>query len=458
MPLELQFATSSFYWDDETYDVSDIRSLKSSFISNNPTKFALVVGGWTDELVTSLIEAFQDFAEKKIEWGSFCLESDITLRHTRPVLFTANSLSIFRHVEINGYLIEEDFDPPTGLGESLFPGIALNKRLESLHISLPLGANQLRDGDKCALNSYLATTQTLENLHFSIIANPDVVGLCHGLSRNRTLKLVSMDVSLSEIDDVSLAQIIGALESIPSVRSLEIEAHDCFKRHSLLALNRLINSSSTLYHLEITDQAACPELSHLLDNLRINHSLKSLFINTCLRDENKFQDIPLERRLHHTMPLTKLFRALSSFPSLEEVSFYDNVYSKEDMENVLELKRLEMPLRFELRLRRLSEMRLLGALKNILDAHPELIMSRPKPWDKKFFSEHDLYVLDLNYFGRYLIDRPEVLPAVWSLVLERANRNPSVIFEFLKGPAFAARHTFHRSDITEPAPKKLRHN
>jgi hypothetical protein len=48
------------------------------------------------------------------------------------------------------------------------------------------------------------------------------------------------------------------------------------------------------------------------------------------------------------------------------------------------------------------------------------------------------HACDLNWYGRCLLYQPEKTPlALWSKVLERSNTKPSVIFELLKGPAFA---------------------
>ena len=49
------------------------------------------------------------------------------------------------------------------------------------------------------------------------------------------------------------------------------------------------------------------------------------------------------------------------------------------------------------------------------------------------------HIWKMNFFGRYLLQNPLPSLSIWSLVLEKANREPSVLYEFLKGPAFAGR-------------------
>jgi hypothetical protein len=46
------------------------------------------------------------------------------------------------------------------------------------------------------------------------------------------------------------------------------------------------------------------------------------------------------------------------------------------------------------------------------------------------------YISDLNWHRSYLLDRPNAHMSLWPL---KANWKPRVIFEFVKGPAFAAR-------------------
>ena len=75
-------------------------------------------------------------------------------------------------------------------------------------------------------------------------------------------------------------------------------------------------------------------------------------------------------------------------------------------------------------------------LRTIVYAHPELRLEL-----KGFESVlPDLqYICNLNWHGRYLLDRPNVPLSLWSLVLEKANTKADMIYELLKGPAFACR-------------------
>ena len=70
----------------------------------------------------------------------------------------------------------------------------------------------------------------------------------------------------------------------------------------------------------------------------------------------------------------------------------------------------------------------------MLHAHPEIRMHR-------FCIANRIChrIRDLNWHGRCLLDHPNVPLSLWALVLEKANEKPSTIYEFLKGPALAAR-------------------
>ena len=79
-----------------------------------------------------------------------------------------------------------------------------------------------------------------------------------------------------------------------------------------------------------------------------------------------------------------------------------------------------------------------SSLTKVLWAHPELRLESEK--FSKQSGQDFFYVRGLNWHGRYLLDRPNLPLSLWPKVLEKANEKPSVIYEFLKGPAFVAKH------------------
>ena len=82
-----------------------------------------------------------------------------------------------------------------------------------------------------------------------------------------------------------------------------------------------------------------------------------------------------------------------------------------------------------------------SVLAELLRCHPEV---RLKGYDtgKVFKGNLELqHICELNWHGRYLVDGSARAPlSLWPSVFERVNDKPSIIYDFLKGPAFAARN------------------
>ena len=91
-------------------------------------------------------------------------------------------------------------------------------------------------------------------------------------------------------------------------------------------------------------------------------------------------------------------------------------------------------------------------MTELLRCHPEIILPinvlyaflKDAFWEENIDFEH---FCDLNWHGRYLMDKSARAPlSLWPLVFENVNKSkecndkPSVIYELLKGPAFAARN------------------
>ena len=60
------------------------------------------------------------------------------------------------------------------------------------------------------------------------------------------------------------------------------------------------------------------------------------------------------------------------------------------------------------------------------------------------------HAFNMNWHGRYLLDRPNVPLSIWPLVLEKVNDNDrvqdkaSILYGLLQGPAGAQRTSFER--------------
>jgi hypothetical protein len=122
-----------------------------------------------------------------------------------------------------------------------------------------------------------------------------------------------------------------------------------------------------------------------------------------------------------------------------------------DMESVLTMKRLDRPIILHLREHFVENRQ--ETFKTLLCNHPEMRLQiqfdnkqgLPKCPSKVTIEENEKFfpsfqhIYDFNLYGRYLMYRPEVPLSLWIKVFEKANSKPSVMYEFLRGPAFAAR-------------------
>ena len=101
----------------------------------------------------------------------------------------------------------------------------------------------------------------------------------------------------------------------------------------------------------------------------------------------------------------------------------------------------------------------LGRLAEILQYHPEVRLSLIKDSFRGTLIEQRgryypmiefWHAFNMNWHGRYLLDRPNVPLSIWPLVLEKVNDNDrvqdkaSILYGLLQGPAGAQRTSFER--------------
>ena len=160
--------------------------------------------------------------------------------------------------------------------------------------------------------------------------------------------------------------------------------------------------------------------------------------------------------LYGDLVFARLFRILPDCPFLEHIHLdndEDNEFvSEEDIAQVKVMPRLPRPIHLEVFA--CSRMKL---LEEVLRYHPEVRLSVSKTWgnEKDFdvFEDDEsntkcVHLVNLNWHGRYLLDRPNVPLSIWPLVLEKVNfggyatDKSSIIYELLKGPAWGRRTAF----------------
>ena len=134
--------------------------------------------------------------------------------------------------------------------------------------------------------------------------------------------------------------------------------------------------------------------------------------------------------------LSRFFQLLPHCSNLEYIQLWENCLTKNDLEQVIHMDRLQKPITMELNkdvIRQHS-----SVVIDLLRSHPEMRLELFYPYEE---NRLELYLIcDLNWYGRYLLDRKGGAPlSLWPLVFEKANSKPSIIYEFLKGPAFGGR-------------------
>ena len=139
-----------------------------------------------------------------------------------------------------------------------------------------------------------------------------------------------------------------------------------------------------------------------------------------------------------------------------ELSFgREFVLSEEDLAQVKLLPRLPRPIHLDLSepfQEKMSDFQI-KLVADLLRYHPEVRLTLIHYMFREGHYGHKTefwYTVDLNWHGRYLLDRPKVPLSIWPLVLEKVNVNrflkdeASVIYGLLKGPAGAGRTSFER--------------
>jgi hypothetical protein len=413
-----------FYWNGPRGDATEkILALKTTDIQN-PRGFRMYYPTWHEELLRIVLEVFYDFADKKLVWKEFFLFLNMSdLIYTRPVLFVAHGLGLFKRLKLffyGGLDVEEQNDL-----EYLLPGITLNKRLEVLDVD---NGGLVSMGDFRALSRLLETTSILRVLDLNGLTRFDQDLFCQGIAENNTLKQIGLKFSAEcDITDECTSCIFTALATHPKLETLDILCNGHLgdlssdSLQTLLAFSRSLSFLSIANH-EIWNAQGKLNPDKILEGLEKNRSLTRLSLSNAVDGNFIF---------------SQFFHAVAEHGSLQRLFLNEKTITKEDLECVTSMSRRKRPIIFELEhsvFDQLSE-----TLGYVLFCHPEIrLLELWNSQKEKISSTYSRYY-DLNWHGRYLLDRDEVPLSLWPLVLQKANSKPTVVYEFLKGPAFAAR-------------------
>ena len=384
-----------------------------------------------ERLVDALIELFQYFGTNGILWCRLCINFNVfesTLLFLPPLLGIANRHSLFQKIHIASRSIERENTENV----FFFPEITMNDRLESLNFMADRCS--MTRGDYEALSTLLHTSQKLQDLGLStLVTDMGLEFICQGLSNSNALKMFGF--SCDDLSDVQFTSIISSLQGHCSLRLLSLNSPGSFGGSSSLALQSLLTSLSSLtsfvwedIYIEQRSQAAeTPNMDAIFQGIAQNPSLQYISLGT---ENDNFGDF----MFHRILDTARLC------PVLEKVSlglsYHGNVNMNKnimDLETVKATKRTTKPITLEM-CAPIPEGNILETYMEVLRCHPEL---------RLYFSASHLrshpHIFNLNWHGRYLLDRPNEPLSLWPLVLEDANSKPAVLYDFLHGPSFAGR-------------------
>lgn len=401
---------------------------------------------WNQELLEDLLELLSYFHQKRIIWETLRINiSKTNERFTRPLIHAANTMKIFENVRL-----WFSFDRDTEEYDEFCPGISFNDFTKHLHI---MCVGKMSRGHCIALSNLLqANPPCLKGLKcdftYWVGEDIDYTLILPGLRENRTLKNLSLSFSRKShvTSDAFTSEIIASVASNPNFESLGIKNEDwsyrsLFGELSSQALKRLLSDSTSLKSVWLYSKYENPGLDSecLIQGLKNSRSMKRLDIRGLLSGDLIF---------------TKFFRILPDCPLMEYIRLDGkDVVTEADLPQMKLLPRLSRPLLVQGPVySQISDIQL-ELLTELLRYHPEVRLSLRDYADnikdelrKYYEGKADFWhVFNMNWHGRYFLDRPNVPLSIWPLVLEKVNGNrlisdkASIIHALLKGPAWGGR-------------------
>ena len=410
------YDTPAYEWVDRILGLKDVHF--DTMQEPGTIDLSSALGKWNHSILGALVDVFYYFSEEEIVWECLKLSFDESDRNlTRPLLHLANHLNLFKKLDLQLCSDPED-------SVDLFPGITLNNCLEAIK----LNGSSISSHDLEVLNRLLQSTTSLKELGMNCKGTVDYQLLSQGFIENKTLRKIFFEFDFREIEDEEIANIITIVTPHPLIQTLVIDWYDQFGRLSSLALQQLLASTSSLCTLKISKYRMAyhedMNLGHILQGLKANKSVK------CLKLWDEFSD--------NFMVLSRFFDVLQASSNLEDLSLNCAEIDAEDLEKVIEMDRLPKRIRLRLSDYCFDDDVSQPMKKLLLHRHPEIVFDAGHRYH--FNDGKDgLHIFNMNLHGRYLLDRDDVPLSLWPLVLEKANQNASVIYEFLKGPSFAGR-------------------
>lgn len=427
---------NDFSWNgiDNGDTVDDILALKNANLKN-PRRFTIRNHRCDGYLLRVLMDVFRYFSENQILWetfelddvDSFEMDDDSECQYfIRPLLLTANMMSIFKRIKVAAFTD----GPEEPVGDLILAGVTQNTKLQSLEVLY--GINQ---GDFEPLICLLHTTSTLRELMIGMeLESSELTRFSNALAANKTLVKLELWLGGSHISDEGFSRVITVLANHPKLALLSINVSGCCGPFTSGALQNLLSSSSTLTTLRLQYFDA---VGHDSGKISVDHIVEGLRRNSSLRR------LALSNATDGNMVLSRIFPQLKDCPALQVLTL-DRHITRADLEHVMRMERLNRPIFLNLHGTVIN--RFPATVEALLRSHPEIQLHNMSLHEYKEQSASFQHIYDMNWHGRYLLNRPKVPLALWPLVLQKAragmafpNTEASVIYEFLKGPVLAGR-------------------
>lgn len=411
-----------------------------------PKRVYIFLDGLNIKHVRALIQVVRCFAHKKIVWKTF----GVRVAHVGSYEILCEFLQVVHSLNIAEKTIIRQGQIPPEIRDVERPfllcGISDNTQVKSLVMDTCLTRYSL--GDIHILSQLLQQTTRLEELSLRLGQQNDVDSICAGLQANTSLKTLVLDLNGVLTAGVLIA-ILTAIQKHPSLTTLKIDG-DEYELESLVAIGKYLygNTATTLRNLEIrcNRDDFIAHAAPVARGLANNQHLQKFHLEGFALHRNGFQTAG---------NLAALFQAAARGPAMKHVALLFRGITAKDLKGIQDIERLDHAVRLELFPKK-DETTATStpaccdkpAIHRMLVAQPEIRFididddnGNLKKLEKG--NTEFKHICNMNYFGRYLLDRPRIPVAIWPHVLKRVtDDHPSVVFELLKGPAFCARESY----------------
>jgi hypothetical protein len=419
----------------------------------------LCLKDYTQEIAAAVVKVFQVCYKKEIQWKTLdvWLPNDNNQnRFLHLILAEARRLRQFKEVELTSSLCGEALTNETAM--ELQAMMSSEQGLEKLSLpefrllpgvlstlSQGLLANRVGALELEYLTGIVSAREVLVdgqiNEHDGEGRDGEMAYFIEVLQKNTSLQYLSL--GRNYLSDETLSRVILALVGHPKVERLYLDGNDWFDQTTRALCSLFDSDSCKLLDLCLGSRSCPPgkiNVGSLAEAIVGYGCLQILHLPDCSLDQHD---------------LVTLLDAASRCRTLVTLGLGGNdIGNLHLVDGIMQTHKPSRLRTLDLRRNPLGEHDR-AALAKLVEVHPEL---------QDFWFDEDeeyplitpaiRYMLDLNRSGRVLMTNPSTPLSVWATVLERANslferetnsdvrrteRQASVIYGLLQGPAFRAR-------------------